>query len=208
MFSGHYEFGEYSLEAQSRMLFRGDDHVPLPPKGAELLLALVQAAGRYSPEKNYCSDCGRARSSRREPHLPHFLAAQGSWRGSEGAGLHRDLTETRLPVRRVGEAVCPRGTRSRSRSGDAAGAAVREPQRCSSRRLRKASPRLAASFAYLMSWKVPCAGKGSGCASQCSSCGSAMKPICGLKATSAAGMMCSMCRRRSLGPSRWKSSSS
>ena len=28
------------------MLFRGDDHVPLPPKMAELLLALVQAAGR------------------------------------------------------------------------------------------------------------------------------------------------------------------
>jgi TolB-like protein/Tfp pilus assembly protein PilF len=46
MFSGQYEFGEYRLEAQSRMLFRGDDHVPLPPKVAELLLALVQAAGR------------------------------------------------------------------------------------------------------------------------------------------------------------------
>src|SRR5947209_6154926 len=46
MSSGQYEFGEYHLEAQSRMLFRGDDHVPLPPKVSELLLALVQAAGR------------------------------------------------------------------------------------------------------------------------------------------------------------------
>jgi DNA-binding winged helix-turn-helix (wHTH) protein len=46
MFCGQYVFGEYRLEAQSRMLFRGDDHVPLPPKVAELLLALVDAAGR------------------------------------------------------------------------------------------------------------------------------------------------------------------
>src|SRR5580692_7550338 len=46
MFSGQYEFGAYRLEAQSRMLFRGGDHVALPPKVAELLIALVQAAGR------------------------------------------------------------------------------------------------------------------------------------------------------------------
>ena len=46
MFSGQYEFGAYRLEAQSRMLFRGGDHVALPPKVAELLVALVQAAGR------------------------------------------------------------------------------------------------------------------------------------------------------------------
>src|SRR3984893_3349807 len=45
MFSGQYEFGAYRLEAQSRMLFRGGDHVALPPKVAELLIALVQAAG-------------------------------------------------------------------------------------------------------------------------------------------------------------------
>ena len=46
MFSGQYEFGAYRLEAQSRMLFRGGDHVALPPKAAELLVALVHAAGR------------------------------------------------------------------------------------------------------------------------------------------------------------------
>src|SRR6266436_3645851 len=46
MFSGQYEFGAYRLEAQSRMLFRGGDHVALPPKVAELLIVLVQAAGR------------------------------------------------------------------------------------------------------------------------------------------------------------------
>src|SRR3984893_15445720 len=46
MFSGQYEFGAYRLEAQSRMLFRGGNHVALPPKAAELLVALVQAAGR------------------------------------------------------------------------------------------------------------------------------------------------------------------
>jgi len=46
MVSGQYEFGAYRLDAQSRMLFREGDHVALPPKVAELLVALVQAAGR------------------------------------------------------------------------------------------------------------------------------------------------------------------
>jgi DNA-binding winged helix-turn-helix (wHTH) protein len=46
MFSGQYEFGAYRLEAQSGMLFREGDHVALPPKVAELLVALVQAEGR------------------------------------------------------------------------------------------------------------------------------------------------------------------
>src|SRR5712675_2430473 len=46
MFSGQYEFGAYRLEAQSRTLFRGGDHVVLPPKVTELLVALVEAAGR------------------------------------------------------------------------------------------------------------------------------------------------------------------
>jgi TolB-like protein/tetratricopeptide (TPR) repeat protein len=46
MVSGQYEFGAYRFDAQSRMLFRGDDHVALPPKVAELLVVLVQAAGR------------------------------------------------------------------------------------------------------------------------------------------------------------------
>ena len=46
MVFGQYEFGAYRLDAQSRMLFREGDHVVLPPKVTELLLALVQAAGR------------------------------------------------------------------------------------------------------------------------------------------------------------------
>src|SRR3984893_2682972 len=46
MFTGQYEFGAYRLEAQSRMLFRAGEHVALPPKVAELLVALVQADGR------------------------------------------------------------------------------------------------------------------------------------------------------------------
>jgi DNA-binding winged helix-turn-helix (wHTH) protein len=45
MVSGQYEFGAYRLDAQSRMLFREGDRVALPPKVAELLIALVQAAG-------------------------------------------------------------------------------------------------------------------------------------------------------------------
>jgi len=46
MDSGQYQFGAYRLDAQSRMLFREGDHMALPPKVAELLVALVQAAGK------------------------------------------------------------------------------------------------------------------------------------------------------------------
>jgi TolB-like protein/Flp pilus assembly protein TadD len=46
MLSDQYEFGAYRLDVQSGMLFRDGDHVALPPKVAELLVALVQAAGR------------------------------------------------------------------------------------------------------------------------------------------------------------------
>ena len=41
-----YEFGAYRLDVEGRMLFRKGDRVALPPKVAELLVALVQAAGR------------------------------------------------------------------------------------------------------------------------------------------------------------------
>src|SRR5271170_3733713 len=46
MVSAQYEFGAYRLDAQSRMLFREGDHVALPPKVTDLLVALVEAAGR------------------------------------------------------------------------------------------------------------------------------------------------------------------
>jgi TolB-like protein/Tfp pilus assembly protein PilF len=45
MDSGQFEFGAYRLDSQNGMLFRGGDRVALPPKVAELLVALVQAAG-------------------------------------------------------------------------------------------------------------------------------------------------------------------
>jgi TolB-like protein/Tfp pilus assembly protein PilF len=46
MVSAQYEFGVYRLDAQNQMLFREGDHVALPPKVTELLVALVEAAGR------------------------------------------------------------------------------------------------------------------------------------------------------------------
>jgi DNA-binding winged helix-turn-helix (wHTH) protein len=42
--SDRFEFGAYSLDSQSGMLFREGDHVALPPKAAELLVALVHCA--------------------------------------------------------------------------------------------------------------------------------------------------------------------
>src|SRR5580658_3756990 len=40
-----YGFGAYQLDGEGRVLFREGVHVALPPKVAELLIALVQAAG-------------------------------------------------------------------------------------------------------------------------------------------------------------------
>jgi TolB-like protein/Flp pilus assembly protein TadD len=41
-----YEFGAYRLDVESRMLFHKGEHLALPPKAAELLVALVEAAGK------------------------------------------------------------------------------------------------------------------------------------------------------------------
>ena len=40
-----YGFGAYLLDGEGRVLFREGVPVALPPKAAELLVALVQAAG-------------------------------------------------------------------------------------------------------------------------------------------------------------------
>jgi len=41
-----YEFGPFRLDAATRALYRGDAFIPLTPKAAETLLALVEDAGR------------------------------------------------------------------------------------------------------------------------------------------------------------------
>lgn len=41
-----YHFGQFRLDADGRMLFRGELPVPLPPKVAEVLVLLVQNAGQ------------------------------------------------------------------------------------------------------------------------------------------------------------------
>src|SRR5215469_13709487 len=47
MAPGHqYVFGAYLLAEQGPMLFRDGEHVALPPKVVELLVALAQAGGR------------------------------------------------------------------------------------------------------------------------------------------------------------------
>src|SRR6516164_3421216 len=41
-----YEFGPFRLDGARRALYRGSDFVPLTPKAAEMLLLLVEEAGR------------------------------------------------------------------------------------------------------------------------------------------------------------------
>lgn len=45
MATRYYEFGAFRLDAKDRMLFRHGDPVPLPPKGVDTLLMLVEKAG-------------------------------------------------------------------------------------------------------------------------------------------------------------------
>jgi TolB-like protein/Flp pilus assembly protein TadD len=46
-----YEFGRFRLDSTGRVLFRGDEAVPLSPKAADVLLLLVQNAGRVLEKK-------------------------------------------------------------------------------------------------------------------------------------------------------------
>src|SRR5260221_8967672 len=41
-----YEFGPFRLEAATRALYRGTEFVPLTPKAAQILLLLLEEAGR------------------------------------------------------------------------------------------------------------------------------------------------------------------
>ena len=41
-----YEFGEFRLDAQNRVLRRGETAVPLTPKAFDVLLVLIQSGGR------------------------------------------------------------------------------------------------------------------------------------------------------------------
>ena len=41
-----YEFGPFHIDTVERLLFRGDEMVPLTPKAVETLLALVSNSGR------------------------------------------------------------------------------------------------------------------------------------------------------------------
>ena len=40
-----FEFGDFRLDPTERLLFRADEHVPLPPKMAEILTLLVERHG-------------------------------------------------------------------------------------------------------------------------------------------------------------------
>src|ERR1051326_1544521 len=40
-----YRFGPYRVDPQARVLFRGDERVPLPPKTMDLLIALLEHHG-------------------------------------------------------------------------------------------------------------------------------------------------------------------
>ena len=44
--AGEFEFGPFRIDSSERLLHRGDELIPLPPKAADTLLALLSSAGR------------------------------------------------------------------------------------------------------------------------------------------------------------------
>ena len=46
MASRVYRFGPFSIDSDARLLFRNGERVPLPPKAADLLVALVEREGQ------------------------------------------------------------------------------------------------------------------------------------------------------------------
>jgi DNA-binding winged helix-turn-helix (wHTH) protein len=75
--SNLYRFGEFSMNAQNRMLRRGGQAVPLTPKALDILLLLVQNAGRIVSKDELIESslagqlCGRV-----EPDTDHFHGAE------------------------------------------------------------------------------------------------------------------------------------
>ena len=113
MDSGQYEFGAYRLDVQGRILFKEGDRVALPPKVAELLVALVQAAGRVLTREQLLQSLWPdtvVEEGSLTSHISMLRKALGE--RSAGAGFHRDLAETRLPVRGVREAGLHPGHRT------------------------------------------------------------------------------------------------
>jgi hypothetical protein len=57
MAAGQYEFGAYRLDAQSRMLFKDGDYVPLPAKVGELSSSSLASllSGVCGPMRNSAS---------------------------------------------------------------------------------------------------------------------------------------------------------
>ena len=47
-----YEFGKYRLDVASRVLFRDEQAVALPPKAVELLAVLVEQSGEVVLKKS------------------------------------------------------------------------------------------------------------------------------------------------------------
>ncbi len=46
-----YNFGTFSLDSDSRLLFRDGERIPLPPKAADVLLALVERSGQLAKKE-------------------------------------------------------------------------------------------------------------------------------------------------------------
>jgi hypothetical protein len=74
-----YEFGRFRLDGTGRVLFRGDQAVPLSPKAADVLLLLVQNPGSVV-EKKELLGFGTTHSSKKTALLAQSRSGASSWK--------------------------------------------------------------------------------------------------------------------------------
>ena len=95
-----YEFGSFRLDPSERLLLRGAQAVPVTPKAFDLLLYLVEHAGRLVG-KQELMDALWPSTSVEETNLTFTIGTSESARGrSEWRAMHSDRSDPRVPLRR------------------------------------------------------------------------------------------------------------
>ena len=95
-----YEFGPFRVDPEERLLFRGEEPVPLPPKAFETLLILLNRSERVVLKDDLMKTslaghlCGGIQSS-----AEHLCSEEGLRRDRSGCALHRDRPRSWLPFR-------------------------------------------------------------------------------------------------------------
>ena len=100
--SSVHEFGSFRLDSAERLLLRAGQPVSLTPKAFDLLVYLVDHAGRLVTKQALMSALWPEQLRRGgKPHLYRIGASQGTWRRSGRRAVHSDRPNQGVPLRRL-----------------------------------------------------------------------------------------------------------